>query len=190
MTEKRNKSWMASFLMIAMLGGILTALPAKADVSESVDKGHPVVAKELSSFKQTAWEVVRHADQLDAITPNRQLNWTTHLQSLDALKENVNQLGRSLASLEELKPQASEEQRMAIESARPSLVAAAAHLTQAFELLSDDRRNIYLQPYSDTVNSLYTHATSLYETVDTIMDYEKAKGRLLNLDLATSAEGS
>lgn len=93
-------------------------------------------------------------------------------------------LGRTLASLEELKPQASEEQRMAIASARPPLVAAAAQLTQAFNLLSDDRQSIHRQPYSDTVSSLYTHVTSLYETVDTIMDYEIAKARLLNLDLA------
>jgi hypothetical protein len=48
-----------------------------------------------------------HADTLDAITPNRQLSWTTHVQTLEALKENVNPLGRTLASLGELKPQAS-----------------------------------------------------------------------------------
>lgn len=190
MTEKRNKSWMASLLMTAMLMGILASVPARADVSEELGKGHPDVAKHLSSFKKTAWEVQKHADTLDAITPSRQLNWRTHVQTLDVLKANVNQLGQTLSALEELKPQANAEQRMAIESARPPLVAAAQQLTQAFNLVSDDRGSVYREPYSETVSSLYDHATSLYETVDTIMDYEKAKGRLLDLDVAAPPEGS
>ena len=36
-------------------------------------------------------------------------------------KQQVNQLGQTLTSLEELKPQANEGQRMAIENARPHL---------------------------------------------------------------------
>ena len=45
MTVKKNKSWMASSLMTAMLVGILTSVPARADVSEEVDNGHPDVSQ-------------------------------------------------------------------------------------------------------------------------------------------------
>ena len=127
------------------------------------------------------------ADKLDAMTPSRQVDWTSHAHSLEILKEQVNQLGQTLTNLEELKPQANEGQRMAIENARPHLVGVAQQVTEAIDLLSDDRRSVYWPPYSDTVNSLYNHATSLHETVDTILDYEKARMRLLDLDLSTSA---
>lgn len=79
---------------------------------------------------------------------------------------------------------------MAIDNARPHLAAMAEELTQALNLLSDDRKSVYRSPYTDTVSNLYNHAESLYETVDTIMDYEKSRSRLSNLDVMTSAEGS
>ena len=125
MTVKKNKSWMASSLMTAMLVGVLTSV-----------------------------------------------------------------LGQTLTTLEELKPQANEGQRMAIDNARPHLAAMAEELTQALNLLSDDRKSVYRSPYTDTVSNLYNHAESLYETVDTIMDNEKSRSRLSNLDVMTSAEGS
>jgi hypothetical protein len=190
MRAKQKKSWMASFLMTALMLGILVSLPARAEVSEGIDNGHPKVADQLASFKQTALEMRRHADRLDSMTSARQMHWTSHAQSLETLKTHVNQLGQTLTSLEELKPQANEGQRMAIENARPHLVEVAEQLTRAIDLLSDDRASVIWSPYTNTVSSLYNHADSLYETVDTIMDYEKSRMRLLDLDLPTSSEGS
>jgi hypothetical protein len=80
---------------------------------------------------------------------------------------------------------------MAIENARPHLVGVAQEVTEAIDLLSEDRRSVYWPPYSDAVSNIYNHATSLHETVDTILDYEQARIRLLELDLSPStAEGS
>jgi len=190
MRAKEKKSWMASFLMTALMLGILASLPARAEVSKGIDNGHPKVADQLASFKQTALEMRRHADQLDSMTSSRQMHWMSHAQSLEILKTRVNQLGQTLTSLEQLKPQANEGQRMAIENARPHLVGVAQQLTRAIDLLSDDRQSVIWSPYTNTVTSLYNHADSLYETVDTIMDYEKSRMRLLDLDLPTSSEGS
>ena len=190
MKTKRNKSWTASSLITALILGVLASLPARAEVSEGIDNGHPKVADHLSSFKQTALEVRRHADTLDSMASGRQMHWMSHAQSLETLRSQVNQLGQTLTSLEELKPQANEGQRMAIENARPHLVGVAQELTRALDLLSEDRHNVIWLPYTNTVTSLYNHADSLYETVDTIMDYEKSRMRLLDLDLPASSEGS
>ncbi len=190
MKAKRNKSWMASSLMTALFVGILTSVAARAEVSEDIDNGHPHVADQLTSFKQTALEMQRQADRLDSMRLTRQLDWRTHADSLTTLKQQVNELGRTLDNLEEFKPQANEGQRLAIENARPHLVGVAQEVTRAIDLLSDDRNSVYHPPYRDTVSNLYNHAESLYETVDTIMDYENARIRLLDLDLPPSSEGS
>ena len=176
--------------MTALMLGILASLPARAEVSEGIDNGHPKVADQLSSFKQTALEMrrTRRTAGLDGLP--RQVHWMSHAQSLETLKTHVNQLGQTLTSLEQLKPQANEGQRMAIENARPHLVGVAQQLTRAIDLLSDDRQSVIWSPYTNTVSSLYNHADSLYETVDTIMDYEESRMRLLDLDLPTSSEGS
>ena len=176
--------------MAALLMGVLAAVPARADESKDVDNPHPDVSNQLAFFKLTALDMRTQADRLDSMTPSRQLDWRTHAQSLETLKAQVNQLGRTLASLEELKSQANQGQRMAIENARPHLVIVAQEVTRAIDLLSDDRQSVYQLPYSGTVSNLHNHASTLYETVDTIMDYEDARIRLVNLDLSTSVEGS
>lgn len=190
MTVKKNKSSMASSLFAVLLVGLLTSVPARAEVSEPVDNEHPVVADHLASFRETALEVRRNADTLDSMTPNRQFDWRSHAHSLEILKEQVNDLGRTLTDLEELKAQANGGQQMAIASARPHLAAVAQEVSRALNLIADDRKSIYWAPYTETVSNLYNHAASLYETMDTIMDYENARSRLSNLDLSTMAEGS
>jgi hypothetical protein len=143
MTAKKNNSWMASSLMTAMLVGVLTSVPARANVSQEVDNGHPDVSNHLASFKQTALEVRRHADTLDSMTPARQLDWRSHAHSLETLKQQVYQLGQTLTTLEELKPQANEGQRMAIDNARPHLAAMAQELEPALESAVRRSQSVY-----------------------------------------------
>jgi hypothetical protein len=169
-----------------MLLGLLVAAPATvfADVGKSnSDIGHPQVAQELTDFKRTVFEMRMGAEQLDALTPNRDIHWQSHVYSLDRLKESVNQLGKSLTQLESMKPMASENQQLAIDNARPHLVAAAQNLTQAYALLGEDSRNVYGAEYAGTVSGFYEHADSLYRETDTILDYEKAKLRMDRLEL-------
>lgn len=191
MTVNRNQSWTAVLAFLSViLAGIITPLPAHADVANEV-MGHPEVANQLAQFKQNAYDLRVRADQLDALTPSRLVDWRSHAHHLEILKEQVNQLGQTLTNLEELKPQANEGQRLAIENARPHLVGVAKELTEAIDLLAEDRSSVYWVPYSEAVENIYSHATSLHETVDTILDYEQARIRLVDLDLSTSAaEGS
>jgi hypothetical protein len=191
MTLNQNRSWTAVFTFLGvLLAGSLAPLPVRADVANEV-KGHPEVANQLTQFKQNAYDLRVRAEKLDALTPSRLVDWRSHAHNLEILKEQVNQLGETLANLEELKPQANEGQRLAIENARPHLVGVANQVTEAIDLLAEDRSSIHWQPYSNTVDNIYSHATSLHETVDTILDYEQARIRLVDLDLSTSAsEGS
>jgi hypothetical protein len=93
-----------------------------------------------------------------------------------------------LAELEEMKPQASVVQQMAIERARPHLVALAAGTTEALDLL---RTRKLMQPqYKETVADLSRQADILYQTVDTIVDYQNADDRLDNLEALHSGSGS
>ena len=187
MTVTRNKLGMASsFLLTALIVGIVTSVPVRAEISNATGNGHHEVARQLSSFKQTAFDMQKNADILNSMAPSRQLDWRSHAESLETLKQQVNQLGQTLANLEELRPQANEGQRLAIDSARPPLAATAKQLSHALNLLSENRQTVYRTPYIETVSTLSEHATSLSNTVDTIMNFEKAKVRLSNLDLPTS----
>ncbi len=143
----------------------------------------PDVARELIDLKGKAFKVQREAEILKSVTSNGRMHWQTHAAHLDTLKNHVNDLGKMLARLEEMKPQASEPQQVAIESAGPHLVAIADQLGGAIRLVNEQRSSVYWSPYRETVAEVSEHATSLYEKLGTILNYEDAKLRLDKLEL-------
>jgi len=190
MTANGSKPWMASSVIAVMLFCALTTVSARAEVSNPGVVGHPEVANQLTSFKRTASAMRDHAGELHSITPNRQLHWRSHSSRLSTLKHQVNELGGMLASLEDLQHQANPGQRLAIEHARPHLAAVAEELTQAIQLVSEDRRSVYWPAYADRISNISSRATSLHETLDAILDYENARVRLDRLELLAPMEGS
>lgn len=147
------------------------------------------VANQLSDFKRTAFEMRREADALKSFTPNKRLNWQSHTYRLNALKDHVNKLGKTLAELEAQKSAATESQAMAIEHARPHLVSVAQNLTQAIELVREDRSNVHWGEYAEAVSNIYAHADDLHTKVDTILDYEASRMRLDKLELQPASTG-
>ncbi len=146
------------------------------------------VAKELSQFKTKALQVRREAGILKSFTPNSRMHWQSHTAYLGTLRKHVNDMGQILARLEEMRPAATGPQQLAIDNARPHLVAIADQLGRAIGMVNEDRSSVKWSPYSQTVAELSEHTGSLYEKVDTILNYEDAETRLNSLELLTQSE--
>jgi hypothetical protein len=111
---------------------LLIALASTA-FAETATQSRVQLAEQLADFKRTAFDMRREADTLKSFTPYKRFHWQSHTYRLDALKSYVNEMGKSLAELEAMKPMASQSQMMAIEHARPHLVLVAENLTEAIE---------------------------------------------------------
>jgi hypothetical protein len=178
-----------SILSSAMAFVVIVALVGSASAAELATRGHRQVAKELADFKLTAAEMRRQADTLNSFTPSKQLSWQSHTQKLSALKDHVNEMGRSLAELEAMKPMANKTQALAIEHARPHLVSVAENLTEAIDLVNENRRSVYGDDYGEAVSDVYSHAHALHTKLGAILDYEKGQARLESLELQMSEAG-
>jgi hypothetical protein len=178
---KRKRILVASWAVAAML---LVPAVLSADTNNSTRDAAKVsqVAVHLSTFEQQAAETSRDAATLLSLTRNHRTSWESHTSYLRILREGVNDMGRMLAELEEMKPQASEVQQLAIEKARPHLVALAGETGEAINLVRPGRRNLSQPEYKETVADLSLHADGLYQTVDTIVDYHNANDRLQSLE--------
>jgi hypothetical protein len=182
-------------LKMGLLGFILlfvAALVASASAENSGQTGDAQrqVADRLLDFKRAAAQLHREADTLNSHR-NSRVSWQTHSHHLGNLTDHVNQLGRSLAELEALKPAASDSQRMAIEHARPHLVSISQSTTRAIELLNDNRGSIHLAEYGEVASDIYAHADTMHTKLDAILDLENAKTRLDALELQPmSTQGS
>lgn len=148
------------------------------------------LSSRLSDFKTTAAELRMGADRLDSHTRNTGLSWQTHNYQLSLMRDQVNELGKTLADLEAQQGIATEAQSMAIEHARPHLVALADNLTQAFDLVREQRSNVYRPAYTELVADIYEHADDLHTKMDTILDYESSRVRLDKLELKPLSQGS
>jgi hypothetical protein len=177
------------FLASAVLGAALLMSPAGVNAAtqpcacSGERASTPDVAKELADFKTKAFQVRREAGILKSFTSYSHLHWKSHTDRLSTLGDHVNDMGRMLARLEEMKAIATESQQLAIDNARPHLVAIADQLGRAIGLVNENTSSVKLSPYSDTVTDISQHTTSLYEKLDTILNYESAKGRLNGLEI-------
>jgi hypothetical protein len=169
---------------------LFVAVVAGSALAERTRDAQGDVANRLTDFQRTASQLRREADTLNA-GRNSRVSWETHALHLGNLKDHVNKLGRSLAELEALKPEASQSQRMAIEQARPHLVSIAESTTRAIELLRDRRGSIHFAEYGEAASDIYDHADALNTKMDAILDFEDAKVRLDAMELhPLSSEGS
>lgn len=182
------------FPAVSALTVLALAVPATVWAAAATTQAapHPEVTTALKELKSTAFEARREADTLESFTRSRQLSWQSHAYRLHTLKQHVNDMGKKLAGLESIKSLASQHQQTAIEHARPHLVVTAEQLTDAIEMLNENRRSIHHSDYAEAMRNIQTHTDSLHKKVGTILDYESARIRLDNLDLspAPSIEGS
>jgi len=182
-------SWLRPSTFAGLFVVALGAMPAFAEAPRAPAVQNPDLHQRLKEFRSQAFQLRSSAATLKSFTPNSRMSWQTHVYSLDTIREQINDLGRKLAVLETMNPEGNESHQMAIENARPHLVATAEELREAIAMVNDNRRSVERQPYTETVDDLYNHAASLYQTVDTILDYENARVRLERLELPTSAGG-
>lgn len=174
-----------SLLLVAAL-----VQPASAENRRPTGDAQRQVADRLADFKRRAPQLHREADTLNSHR-NSRVSWQSHSHHLGNLTEHVNQLGRSLAELEALKPAASESQRMAIEHARPHLVSIAQSTKRAIELLNDNRVSVRFPEYGEAASDIYDHADALHMKLEAILDFENGKTRLDALELQPmSTQGS
>jgi len=181
----KSSAFVGVFLFIFVLG----AIPAFTETLQPTRTQNPDLHNQLKQFRSQAFELRREASVLQSFAPG-QLSWRTHTHRLDMIRDHVNDLGKKLAALETVQTDGTEAHQLAIENVRPHLIATAQEVREAYTLVNENRGNVKMQPYTETVNDLYEHAASLYETVDTILDYENARVRLQELELPSPAQGS
>jgi hypothetical protein len=137
----RRTSSILALAAMAVLG--ICALRASAATASAE------VTTSIQQARQAAYQLTETADRLHAITRSGGHIWQSHSWYLDAARDDVNRLGKMLSELEDLQPNASETQQIGIARMRPHLVATADALTNALDLLTKRRHNVYFPNYRD-----------------------------------------
>lgn len=155
--------------------------PASLRASESaLDSSR--VKNRLASLELEAARANRLAQQLESLNRSR-VSWESHADYLSSLSHSVNQMGKLLQELEDMKPAAGNLQAKAIEHARPHLEEVAARLEGSITSLRNDRRIITHPDYRDGLRQIASNSQMLSQKVDAILDYHQASLRLAELEV-------
>jgi len=172
---------------VALLGSALAVPATVAADTRFEGRAKTHVTAQLKEAKEKSYKLSKNADALNAITRSRDLAWQSHASYLNSVRDDVNQLGKMFAALEEVKHDASAPQQVAIEDSKVRLQRTADSISEAIALLNDRTRNVYFSDYGEAVQSINEHTRSLHETLDAIVKLEDAKAGFEKLDLGIVA---
>ena len=108
--------------MVLTLAVVLPVVRANATSQASVD-----VTKSMNEAKVTAYQLSETADRLHSITQSGGHSWQSHSWYLESARADVNQLGKMLSELEDLRLNATQTQQLAIDRMRPQLSRLPMH---------------------------------------------------------------
>jgi hypothetical protein len=172
----------AQIILITTMSGVLCSPIALTDTLGfwSPTPAQVEIADRLDSFESTAVSTRSEIDLYAAAVRSGNLHLQSYIGDLEQIKEHVNLLGKKLAELERRHTQGTELEQAAIREARPHLEALANRVQITLLMLSEDRRCYNSSRFREAVKGMYQEADSLYNRVDAITDYEKARYRAIN----------
>ena len=153
---------------------IKAADPASATHSEEV-------SQLLSEAKAEAFELRHDAMHMETFTRHRRLSWKSHAAQLTLIKEHVNQTGKLLTKLQNLREAAAPWQQQAIDQIEPLLKQLAANTTAAIEHINATKSEIRPTSYNDYLVANYATSNKLEALIRDFVDYEEAAEKLESL---------
>ncbi len=154
----------------------LASSTARAQTKDSED-----ISKYLSEAKTHAVLAEDDAATLDAYA-NSNISWESHAARLENMREHVNNLGKTVKELTDLRAEGSPWQQEAIDRINPLLRSMADQLSATINHLSNNKERIHMQAYRDYVRANSELASRTASVIKDLVDYGKAKSRAESLE--------
>jgi hypothetical protein len=174
MNRNSRTTWIVTLAL--PLAGFFANSPAmKADVPDSEQ-----VNKLLSDAKTQAFELKEDAATMETYSRSN-LSWESHAAAIIQMKEHVNEAGRQLKKLEDIRGTASPWHATAIERIRPLLKQLASDTEAVIERVNSSRGRIHTGDYKEYLEANADSAEDLAQLIADFVDYGKTKDKLERL---------
>jgi hypothetical protein len=163
------------FLMAA-----LVALPVTSFAASTPVAGDREDTQTLELMKNLGFAANDAADQaavLESAAFSTNTTWEVHAQRLQALKDDVNEMGRIVSRLEERRNALSAAGRDSLDHVTALLKEMAANSQTAIQFLNADQQNFWLASYKKNVGNLATESAQLANSVGRTIALDKAQGK-------------
>jgi hypothetical protein len=165
-----------------LLTSMLFLLSALAPAQNNEENAE--VSRLLSDAREKAAVLSRDADEMEALTRS-DVSWQSHAAMLDTMKEDVNDLAKSVEKLNAARDSASSWQRQAIDRMMPLMKELASNTTAAINHLKEQPTRPtsgsyteYLKQNSETARQLSDMILSFVQFGQTRAKFEKLEQKL------------
>ncbi|HVJ08133.1 MAG TPA: hypothetical protein VM554_07100 [Acidisarcina sp.] len=110
------------------------------------------------------------------------VSWQTHSSQLNSMKEHVNDLGKTVKQLNDIRGEGSPWQQEAIDRINPLLRHMADQLTTTINHLNNNQSRVGLPPYRDYTTANHELASRTAATINDFVEYGKAKAKAQSLE--------
>ena len=159
-----------------LLAIALSALPAAsfAATNQSTE-----IMKDLEARANNAAD---QAAEIQANVFSSNASWEVHADKLQAMKDDVNEMGRLLSRLDEMRAQLGQEDREVVNRASALLKEMAANTTTAVQYLNTDQQNFWTPSYRKSVENLVNESNQLSTALNRVIALDKTRIREKHLE--------
>lgn len=168
-----------SLIALALLTSmfLLSGLaPAQQNNEENAE-----VSRLLSDAREKAAVLSRDADEMEALTRS-EVSWQSHAAMLDTMKEDVNELAKSVEKLNAARDSASSWQRQAIDRMMPLMKELASNTTAAINHLRDLQTRPVSAEYANYLKENSETARQLSDMISSFVQYGQIRAKLEKLE--------
>jgi hypothetical protein len=159
----------------SLLMAALVALPVATFSASTPDRDDSQSFELMKNLAFAANDAADQASELDAAAYSSSVSWEVHAQRLQALKDDVNEMGRILTRLDDRRASLSAPDRDSLDHAGTILKDMATNSQAAIQFLNADQQNFWQSSYRKNVSNLSNESTQLASSLDHAIALDKAR---------------
>jgi hypothetical protein len=140
--------------------------------------GNDDATKTLQEIETLAADAEDQADQLVHVSENPNLSPYAHMERLNAMKGDVNRMGRDLAALEAERDTLPKWEQEAVDQTEPLLKEAAKNTENAIEYLNENRTQLWTPDYRSYASNIYDESNQIAKSLKGYLKSEKLREEL------------
>ena len=178
-----------SLLTLALIA--LIALVAGPSIANAQTKDSAEISRLLNEARSYAIQANTDAAELESYA-NSTISWRTHAQTLESIRGHVNNMGKLLQQMHDMKSEGSPWQQDAINRIDPLLRQMADQLTATIEHGNEYPNRVHMMKFKNYVRACADLANQTERLITDIVTYDKAqaKAQMLEQKLELPPSGS
>lgn len=190
-TEKEIEETMTTRNITITLTAAIASLIVSAPQMVAKTAGDVTVAKEaretLKDLKGFATKAAGSAEDLEFLSQRNTVSADSHLPPLIELREDVNTMGKEIASLEAQRDSLEPWEQAAVDKVVPLLKEAADNTQGAIHYFNESRLGLWTPNYRSYVQKVQRDSDQIAQTLKDYMKYESVREAEVKLESAIGA---